>query len=140
MVVLDTNVISEMMQVTPEIKVKSWLAHQHSDDLYLTAVTEAELRYGLVIMPQGRRRRELAEILEKILDDFKVHILPFNSPAALAYSEIAAQRRVVGLSVQNFDCQIAAIARSVGADIATRNVKDFEGCGVGIIDPWQHQT
>ena len=140
MVVLDTNVISEMMQATPEVKVKSWLARQHSGDLHLTAITEAELRYGLAIMPQGKRRRELAVILEKILDDFKTLILPFNSPAALAYSEIAAQRRTVGLSVQNFDCQIAAIARSVGADIATRNIKDFEGCDIGIIDPWQYQA
>ena len=140
MIILDTNVFSEMAKASPETSVAAWYDSQRGSDLYLTTISEAETRYGLAIMPQGKRRRDLAKTLNRMWHDFKANILSFDRAAALAYGELAAQRRAAGLPVKNFDCQIAAIARSVGADIATRNIMDFEGCGIGIIDPWQYQA
>ena len=140
MIILDTNVISELTQPIPANKVQAWLEAQRDEDLHLTTICEAELLYGLAIMPTGKRRRDISAAVNRALHNYRDRILPFTRSAAAAYSELAAQRRSAGLPVKNFDCQIAAIARSVGADIATRNVKDFEGCGIGIIDPWQYQT
>ena len=140
MIILDTNVVSELTRPEPAGRVDAWLDSQRSATLYLTTISEAELRYGVAIMPSGKRRRAVAATVEQILEEYEQRILSFDRSAALAYSEIAARRRAAGLPVKNFDCQIAAIARSVGASIATRNVKDFEGCGVGIIDPWQYQA
>ena len=139
MIVLDTNVVSELTRPEPEGRVDAWLDSQRSADLYLTTISEAELRYGLVIMPRGKRRRAIAATIDQILEEYEKRILSFDRSAALAYSEIAAQRQTAGLPIKEFDCQIAAIAQSVGADIATRNVRDFDGCGVGIINPWEHQ-
>ena len=140
MIILDTNVVSEFTQPAPATSVQAWLEAQRDDDLHLTAINEAELLYGLAILPTGKRRNDLSAAVNRILHGYRDRILPFGRSAAAAYSELAAQRRAAGLPVKNFDCQIAAIARSVGADIATRNIKDFEGSGVGTIDPWQHQA
>ena len=137
MTVLDTNVVSELMRSSPSERVFEWVARQVSTDLYITAVTEAELRYGVELLPAGRRKSRLLFTAETMFrEDFKGRILPFDRAAAQAYAVIAASRRATGMPVKYSDCQIAAIARSRGLSVATRNVRDFEGCGIDVINPW----
>ncbi|MBC6416373.1 MAG: type II toxin-antitoxin system VapC family toxin [Rhodospirillales bacterium] len=137
MIVLDTTIVSELLRPAPEPKVEAWLAVQDGAEIYLTAIGEAELRYGVAILPEGRRRDKLAGALSAILrKDFEARILPFDSAAAEAYAVIAAGRRAAGRPISQFDCQIAAIGRAQGAAVATRNTRDFDGCGVKVIDPW----
>jgi predicted nucleic acid-binding protein len=137
MILLDTNILSELMRPTPEAAVEQWLAGQPAASVFISAITEAELRYGLALMPPGKRRSALAVEIENMLgEDFSGRILPFDSPAAVAFAEIAAKRRQAGRPISQADAQIAAIAWSRGAAFATRNVPDFEGCGVEIINPW----
>jgi len=137
MIILDTNVISEMMRAAPSPGVETWLASQNAGQIYLTAVTVAELRTGLAILPQGRRRDDLARAVDSTLgQDFQGRILSFDSTAANAYATIAAARREAGRPISVFDCQIVAIAQSRNAALATRDVHDFDGCGVTVINPW----
>ena len=141
MIVLDTNVVSELLRPAPAAQVEAWLAAQNGSNIYLTTVAEAELRQGVAILPVGRRRTELAKAVEGILEeDFRDRILSFDRPAARAYATIAAERRAAGRPISQFDCQIAAIARAHGAVVATRNTGDYEGCGVAVIDPWKQAT
>ena len=137
MIVIDTNVVSELMRPTPEPAVMTWFSAQDSAELYLTAVTEAELRAGAAILPAGRRRERLtAEVDAVVREDFAGRVLPFDSAAARAYAAIAASRRSMGRPILEADCQIAAIARASDAAVATRNGADFERCGIALIDPW----
>ena len=137
MILLDTNILSELMRAAPEVAVEQWLADQPAASVFISAITEAELRYGLALMSPGKRRSALAVEIENMLgEDFSGRILPFDSSAAVAFAEIAAERRQAGRPISQADAQIAAIARSRGAALATRNVPDFEGCGVEIINPW----
>lgn len=138
MFVLDTNVVSELMRPKPHPVIASWIAERATSSLFLTAVTEAELRFGLAIMPTGRHREGLASALERMLKTgFANRVLPFDSNAARSYAEIAAARRRVGRPILGADCQIAAIARSQGMAVATRNVRDFEDAEIEIYDPWK---
>ena len=137
MIVLDTNVVSELMLPSPVAGVIDWVARHAAQSLYLSTISEAELRYGVEILPTGQRReRLLAEIEGMLREDFAGRILPFDSYAAQAYAVIGAARRAAGHPINHADCQIAAIARSLGASVATRDVSDFEGCGIDVIDPW----
>ena len=138
MIILDTNVVSELMRPGPDSNVVDWVAGQAPSNLYLSAVSEAELRYGVEILPAGERRARLLEEVEGMLrEDFAGRILPFDSAAARAYAVIAAARRAVGLPINHADCQIAAIVRCQGASVATRDVRGFQGSGIHVIDPWE---
>lgn len=137
MIVLDTNVISETIRPQPDPAVASWLASRRASLLFITTITQAELLYGLQLLPDGQRRRRLTDALDAILrDEFRGRVLPFDGPAAEAYAAIVARRRAGGHPISAFDAQIAAIARSRGASVATCNVADFDDCGVHILDPW----
>jgi predicted nucleic acid-binding protein len=137
MILLDTNILSALMRPAPEAAVERWLADQPAASVFISAITEAELRYGLALMPSGKRRSVLAAEIEGMLgEDFIGRILPFDSPAAVAFAKIATERRQAGRPISQADAQIAAIARSRGATLATRNVSDFEGCGIEVLNPW----
>ena len=140
MFLIDTNVISELMRATPAPSVLNWFSTQDPSTLYLSAVTEAELRTGIAILPAGQRRDGLKAALDAtIAEDFEGRILPFDTDAAKTYAEIASMRRAAGRPIADADCQIAAIARASGAVVATRNLRDFEGCGVDLVNPWGGQ-
>lgn len=136
-VLLDTNVVSELIRKVPESTVVTWISGHSLDDLYFSSVSEAELRYGVAILPAGRGRDTLfLEIEAMVRDAFDDRVLPFDSDAARAYGDIAAVRRSAGRPVAPTDCQIAAIAASHNMVVATRNIRDFEGMGIEIVDPW----
>ena len=138
MIVLDTNVVSELMRDDPDVGPERWVARQVRASLFLTAVSEAELRYGVALLPAGRRRGRLSVAIDGMIhEDFAGRILPFDSAAAEAYATIAARRRAAGRPISIVDCQIAAIAASRGAAVATRNVDDFENCGIDVLNPWE---
>lgn len=137
MILLDTNVISELMRPEPAQAVLDWFGRHDAADLFISAVTEAELRTGVAILPEGQRRERLQLAIDAMIDqDFQGRVLPFDTIAARPYAEIAARRRAAGRPIAEADCQIAAIARAADAPVATRNGKDFEGCGIGLINPW----
>ena len=138
MIVLDTNVISELAKPRPEAMVVVWADAQPLESLYATAVTEAELLYGMNIMAEGARRETLRRALHTVFGGLLAgRVLPFDSAAAAEYGDWAADRRRAGRPVGMADLQIAAIARARGAmAIATRNLKGFAGCGVEVINPW----
>lgn len=137
MIVLDTNVVSELMRPRSGSIVVDWTDRQPIHSLYLSAVTEAELRYGAAVLPLGQRReRLLAEIEDMLEQNFAGRVLSFDSAAAQTYATIAAARRAAGRPINHADCQIAAIAYSKGAAVATRDVSDFEGCGIEVVNPW----
>ena len=137
MILLDTNILSELIRPSPEKAVEQWLAEQPDASVFISAITEAELRYGVALLPRGKRRSTLAAMIEAMLsEDFTGRILPFDSAAAVAFAAIAADRRRTGRPIAQADAQIAAIARSRGSALATRNVPDFEGCGLNIVNPW----
>ena len=138
MFVLDTNVLSEMMRSEPDSKVAAWVSARPASSLFTTTVTQAEILYGLGLLPSGKRRADLeAAVSEVFATDFVGRVLPFDQAAAHAYAEIAVARRRGGRPITQLDAQIAAIARSRDADLATRNIADFEDCGIDVIDPWR---
>lgn len=137
MIILDTNVVSEMMRATPASSVVTWLNDQDASLLFLTAVTVGEIRYGLRALPHGKRRRVLEEGFEKILTEaFTGRILAFDEVAAHRYGEIMGRRKEIGRPLGILDGQIASIAWSNGCSVATRNIQDFMECGVEIVNPF----
>ena len=137
MILLDTNVVSELMRKSPDPVVEAWAAGHPGENLFFSAVGEAELRYGAAIMRAGRRRDTLfSDIEAMLLDAFGDRMLPFDREAARYYADIAATRRFAGRPVAPPDCQIAAIARARGMAVATRNVRDFADMEIELIDPW----
>lgn len=137
MIILDTNVVSELMKPTPSAAVVRWVALQPVTSLYTTSITEAEILHGVMLLPPGKRRHGLQAAAEAMFsEDFAHRVLPFGSDAARAYATIASLRHRAGRPISHFDAQIAAIGRSARAAIATRNTADFEECGVGLINPW----
>lgn len=140
MIILDTNVAFELGKANHAPEVVAWFARQQLSELYLTVVSEAELLYGIERMPEGRRRDRVAEGDEKLIEEnLNGRVLLFDRAAARAYAEIYVARERAGRPFgENFhqDCMIAAIARVHGASVATRNVSDFENCGIEVVNPW----
>ena len=137
MIILDTNVLSELMRAAPATSVVRWVATLPVTSIYTTSITQAEILHGIMLLPAGRRRNALEVAAKALFDqDFGGRVLPFGSDAAHAYARIAAERRRAGRPISQFDAQIAAIAHSAGAAIATRNVADYDATGVKIINPW----
>jgi len=138
MIVLDTNVLSEAMRPRPSRQVLSWLEEQPASQLFTTAVTVAEIYYGIELLPKGKRRDSLLAAAEAVFAvDFRDRILAFDADAARIFSQIAARRRRSGRPISQSDAQIAAIVALHGATLATHNVADFENCGIRLFDPWQ---
>ena len=137
MILLDTNVVSELMRSEPAPRLLDWFAALLDETLALTAVTAAELRYGVLILPDGSRRRQLDRAVTAMLaEDFSGLILPFDAAAAEAYGLLAARYRRLGLRPGQSDTMIAAIALSRGAAVATRNLRDFAESGLVLHDPF----
>lgn len=137
MLILDTNVISEILRPLPNEAVVSWFESLPKQQLFTTAVTQAEILYGIALLPPGSRRRNLLDVARLIFEeDLENHILPFDGEAAKHYAEIGAARKSAGRPITQFDAMIASIARLHGAKIATRNTSDFENCGIEMVNPW----
>ncbi len=138
MFVLDTNVVSELMLDRPHPAVLRWVDDRFRHDFFVTAVTEAEVLVGIAFLPEGKRRQRLAVAADRTFRRrFANRLLPFDSSAARQYAEIAAARKRAGRPISQADCQIAAIARSRGGQLVTRNVRDFAGIKVAIVNPWE---
>jgi toxin FitB len=137
-IVLDTNVISELARQVPDPGVLSWLDSLGVFEVATTAVTAAELRYGVARLPDGHRKRELAVVMSGILaEDFHGRVLPFDDRASARYADIVIGRERIGRPIGIADAQIAAICRDSGAILATRNIADFEETGIELINPWK---
>jgi predicted nucleic acid-binding protein len=136
-IILDTNVLSELMRARPDDKVLAWLDAQNSQDLQTTAVTVAELLYGITRLPAGRRKTGLRDAVESMLaGELAGKVLAFDGNSARQYAALVAARETAGRPISSADAQIAAICRNHDAALATRNGKDFEATGVPVIDPW----
>ena len=137
MILLDTNVLSELMRAKPAPQVLEWVDAQPVGDLVITSITVAEILYGIARMPDGKRKQGLLDVASVMFDeDFAGNILPFDADAAVHYAEIAAETEAKGRVVDMADAQIAAIGRLHDAVIATRNIRHFETLGVALVDPW----
>ena len=137
MIVLDTNVISEPLKSMPEPKVMAWLDEQAHETLFITAISRAELRFGVLKLPDGKRKRALAAQIERVLDLFKERTLDFDIAASDKLAEIAARCEQTGKPAVAPDAYIAACAAARGFAVATRNVRHFEPTGVRVINPWK---
>jgi predicted nucleic acid-binding protein len=136
-IVLDTNVLSELMKPAPASKVTSWARARPARDLYLSSITQAEILHGIMLLPKGRKRDAIEAAAASMFEiEFAGRVLAFSSDAATPYARIAVERRRAGRPISHFDAQIAAIALTHGATVATRNVDDFEHCGIAIANPW----
>jgi predicted nucleic acid-binding protein len=138
MIVLDSNVISEVMRPQPHRAAAAWLDEQSMQTLYLTAITLAEVRYGIAALPRGKRRDRLAGLFEsRLLPHFAERILVFDDEASASYAQLAADARRRGTSIGMADGFIAAIALVHGFAVATRDVEPFVAAGVRVINPFQ---
>jgi len=135
-IVLDTNVVSELMRGAPDPAVVTWLRGQSGDGLYTTTITVAEIRYGIARLPEGQRRESLHQAAHEIFAAFPRQVLTFDLGAANAYADVVATRESLGNPIDGFDAQIAAICRSQAATLATRNTKDFADIGIALVNPW----
>lgn len=137
MIILDTNVLSELMRSNPSPEVVAWVAKQPGTELFTTSITEAEIFYGIELLGRGKRREKLLAAAEAMFaEDLAGRVIGFESDAARVFSWIAAHRRTLGKPISHADAQIAAIAKVRRARLATRNVVDFGDCGVEVVDPW----
>ncbi len=137
MIIIDTNVLSEIVKPVPAPKVLTWFASQSPERLYTTTVTQAEILFGIELLPKGRRRDALRDNVTVMFEKaFGGRLVSFDESAAHAFAIIAAAHRMGGRTVSGMDSQIAAIALSRNAALATRNSKDFVDCGIELIDPW----
>lgn len=137
MIVLDTNVVSEMMRAAPSAQVEKWLNAQVSDTLWLNSVVVAELLFGVARLPEGARKQQLASAIQATIEqDFAGRILSFDLEAAVVYAQITSRCEAMGRPIDAADAQIAAMCLVQNAPLATRNTKHFEGIGLQVINPW----
>jgi len=137
MIVLDTNVFSEALKPSPAETPMRWLAAQDPLAIFITTITQAELLYGVELLPRGKRRSALSSAIEKLFAvEFAGRILPFDEDAARAFPKIVAHRDKRGRPISQFDAMIASICQSRAATLATRNIPDFEHCSIPLINPW----
>ena len=137
MILLDTNVVSEVMRPRPESRVIEWLDEAEPGSLFLSSVTVAEILVGIQLLPDGARRQRLAQGFAALLErGFAERVLGFGLSNAPAYAEVVAQRSRIGRPISQFDAQIASIARVHGMSLATRNTDDFDACGIELIKPF----
>ena len=137
MIILDTNVVSELTRMTPATAVLDWLDAQPAADVATTAITAAELLYGVARLPDGARKNALTGAVHALLtDDLDGRVEPFDAAAAAHYADLVTARERAGQPISIPDAQIAAICRVRRASLATRNTSDFTGTGIDLIDPW----
>jgi predicted nucleic acid-binding protein len=141
LILLDTNVVSELTRRQPDALVEAFFRQQPPQSLFTASVCEAEIRYGLAQLPRGRRRNDLASrVISFLSAAFDGRILPFDSAAAALYGEIRVSRLAIGRPIGVADAMIAATARVFGVAIATRDEADFTECGVRLVNPWSDQA
>ncbi|MDQ6785104.1 MAG: type II toxin-antitoxin system VapC family toxin [Actinomycetota bacterium] len=137
MILLDTNVVSEITRREPDRGVLAWLDSLEATVVGTTAVTAAELLYGLHRLPEGQRKAELAAAIHGLLnEDFERRVEPFDAAAAVHHATIVSDREKAGYPISVADAQIAAICRKLKSTLATRNTRDFEGIDIEVVDPW----
>ena len=137
MIILDTNVLSELMKGKPNVSCLRWFESQVSANLFTTSVSQAEIYYGVYVLPAGKRRSDLLAACQFVFEQEMIaRVLPFDNEASTAFAQIVAHRRLLGKPISQFDAQIAGIVRTRGAKLATRKVADFENCGVDVLNPW----
>ncbi|WP_081058678.1 type II toxin-antitoxin system VapC family toxin [Burkholderia cepacia] len=137
MILVDTNVISEPLRREPNAAVIEWLDAQNVETLFLAAISLAEIRLGLAVLPEGRRREWLHQSIEqRVLPLFRGRILPFDDTASKAYASLRARARAAGVAIAPSDGFIAGTAEANGLIVATRDVTPFEAMGIRVIDPW----
>ena len=136
MIILDTNVVSELMRPEPDARVRAWVSGLRADELGITAITVAEIRHGIERLPDGRRKEVLLSAATDLFAGFGDLVQPFDVRAAAWFGPVMVRRARLGLPIQGFDALIAGICLAHGAALATRNVKDFVETGIDIVDPW----
>jgi predicted nucleic acid-binding protein len=136
MIVFDSNVLSEFMRPNPAERVRRWQSEQEQTRLFTTSITVAEIWFGIQRLPDGQRKERFAEAANDLFSSFADRILAFDRRAAEVYARIATQRAELGLPIDGFDAQIAAVCAVHGATLATRNIKDFEETGISLVNPW----
>jgi hypothetical protein len=137
MILLDTNIISELMKQSPSLNVIHWIDKQDIAELYLSAITIAEIKYGLSVLPDGKRRHQLETAFSKAVNySFKHRIISFDNNAAHIYGQLMGHRKNIGKPLSILDGQIAAIARAHEAELATRNTQDFKNCELTLVNPF----
>lgn len=137
MIVIDTNIISETMRPKPNRKVIAWLNQQHSLDLFVSSISIAEISYGLYVLPDGKRKQQLHIRFEQFINNaFQFRLLTFDEPAARMYGRVMGEAKRTGHPMSIADGQIAAIALANDFAVATRNIKDFNYCGVRLVNPF----
>lgn len=138
MIILDTNAASELTRAEPHPSVLPWIGKRPPGTLHTTSITQAEILYGIALLPSGKRRETLAAAADAIsAEDFMGRVLPFDGAAAERSAAVVAARRQAGDPIENFDAQIGAIALAAGAAVATRDTAGFAGCGLAVVDPWR---
>ena len=137
MMVVDTNVVSELMKPSPSVVVRDWMLGQRPTELFTTSITVAEILYGIERLPEGQRKDMLRTAATDVFTAFEDQVLPFDHDAAATYAPLVNRRDQRGLPIDGFDAQIAAICGAHHATLATRNVKDFEHTGITLVDPWK---
>jgi toxin FitB len=137
MIILDTNVVSALMRPKDNVVVAGWLDRQASVSVWTTSITFLEIRFGLMLLPNGRRRKSLEQAFDGLIrEDLEGRVLAFDAAAADAAASLAAARRLAGRQVDIRDIQIAGIALARKAIVATRNVKHFDDPSIPVVDPW----